>query len=168
MDLENIIPSDFADNSRVWIYQADRPFTDAQIIEIDDQLENFYLQWMSHGEAVKGWAKCIYKQFVVVLADVAHMGIGGCSTDSMVRVIKSLERQYGINLFDRLTLTFLVNNKVQPLPMQQVGYALEKGFIETDSLLFNNLVSTKKELLAEWKIPLNKSWLWSRIVPLDT
>jgi hypothetical protein len=168
MYLEQIIPTDFANNSRVWIYQADRPFTDEQIIEVDEQLLNFYSQWQSHGAPVKGWAKCLYKQFIVVLADVAHMGIGGCSTDSMVRIIKSFERQYAINLFDRLTLTFLINDKVQPLPMQQVSYALEKGFIETDSLLFNNLVDTKSALLQEWLVPLNKSWLWNRVVNLDT
>ncbi len=168
MDLEKIIPEELASNSRVWIYQADRPFMDLQVVEIDEQLQNFYLQWQSHGAPVKGWAKCIYNQFIVVLADVAHMGIGGCSTDSMVRVIKSFERQYSINLFDRLTLTFLINEKVQPLPMQQVSYALEKGFIETDSLLFNNLVETKAQLLKEWLVPLNKSWLWSKVVNLDT
>ena len=43
-------------------------------------------------------------------------------------------------------------------------YALEKGFIETDTLLFNNLVDTKEKLENEWLVPLNKSWLWNRIV----
>jgi hypothetical protein len=168
LHLEKIIPEHFADNSRVWIYQADRPFLDSQIIEVEEQLQNFYTQWQSHGTPVKGWAKCIYKQFIVVLADVAHMGIGGCSTDSMVRIIKSFERQYGIVLFDRLTLTFLINEKVEPMPMQQINYALQKGFIETDSLLFNNLVETKRQLINEWLVPLNKSWIWNRIVNLDT
>lgn len=166
--LENIIPREFPGNSRVWIYQADRPFTEQQRVEVDEQLYNFYAQWQSHGVPVKGWAKCIFEQFIIVIADVANIGIGGCSTDSMVRVIKSFERQYSIKLFDRLTLTFFVNNKVQPLPMQQVAYALQKGFIETDSLLFNNLVDTKEKLLTEWLVPLNKSWLWSKVVALDT
>ncbi len=90
--------------------------------------------------------------------------MGGCSTDGMTRLIKSFERQYGIDLFDRLTITFLVNDKAEQLPMNQVKYALEKGFIETDTLLFNNLVDTKEKLENEWLVPLNKSWLWNRIV----
>jgi hypothetical protein len=49
--------------------------------------------------------------------------------------------------------------------MQQVAYALQQGFIETDSLLFNNLVDTKEKLLNEWLVPLNQSWLWARLNP---
>ena len=75
-----------------------------------------------------------------------------------------MERQYQVDLFDRLTITFLVDNKAEPLPMQQVKYALEKGYIETDTLLFNNTVATKAQFETEWLVPLNKSWLWNRIV----
>jgi len=90
--------------------------------------------------------------------------VGGCSTDGMVRVIKSFERQYQVNFFDRLNITFLVEGKAEQLPMQQVKYALEKGFIETDTPLFNNLVDTKFKLMHEWLIPLSQSWLWQKIV----
>ncbi len=84
--------------------------------------------------------------------------------DGMTRIIKSLERQYSVNFFDRLTISFLHREKVQMLPMNQISYGLEKGFIETDTLLFNNLVATKKSLLADWLTPLDKSWIWQRIV----
>jgi hypothetical protein len=53
---------------------------------------------------------------------------------------------------------------VQPLPMQQIAYALEQGKLETDSLLFNNTIDTKEKLETEWLVPLDKSWLWSRII----
>lgn len=163
-ELKQILPQDFSDQSRIWIYQSSRPFNNQEGKEIDEQLYNFYLQWLSHGAEVKGWAKLVYKQFIVVMADETQCGVGGCSTDSMVRVIKSLERQYGVDLFDRLTITFLVDGKPQPLPIQQVKYALEEGYIETDTLLFNNMVDTKSRFETEWLVPLNKSWLWRRIV----
>jgi hypothetical protein len=163
-NINEILPTDFSSDSRVWIYQSNRPFQEQEILEINEQLQNFYLQWKSHGADVKGWAKCLFNQFIVVIADETASGVSGCSTDSMVRTIKSMERQYQVELFDRLTITFLINDKVQPLPMQQVKYALEKGYIETDSLLFNNLVPTMEKLQSEWLIPLNKSWLWNRII----
>lgn len=163
-ELINILPAGFSPSSRTWIYQSNRPFSEEEEIEINEQLRNFYLQWQSHGAEVKGWAKLVFGQFIVVMADEEFSGISGCSTDGMVRVIKSLERQYQVDLFDRLTITFLVDEKPQPLPMQQVKYALEKGYIETDTLLFNNTVDTKEKLESEWLVPLNKSWLWNRIV----
>jgi hypothetical protein len=158
------LPSNFSADSRVWIFQCNRPFREQEEVEINEQLHNFYTQWQTHGKEVKGWAKLFYKQFVIVVADESQSGVSGCSTDGMTRVIKSFERQYGVDLFDRLTITFLVNNHVEPLPMNQVKYALEKGYIETDTLLFNNLVATKAEFEEQWLTPLNKSWLWERIV----
>jgi hypothetical protein len=162
-ELRRQIPEDFADESRVWIYQSGRRFTDEQQKEINEQLEQFYLQWASHGTPVKGWAKLIFGQFIVVLADEAASGVSGCSTDSMVRVIKSIERQYDTNLFDRLTLTFLVKQAPQMLPLGQVQYAIDKGYINGDTLLFNNAIATKHELLNSWLVPLKESWLGSRV-----
>ena len=162
-DLAQILPSDFAPDSRAWIYQSSRSFSEKETAEIDEQLLQFYLQWQSHGAEVKGWAKLLFGQFVVVLADEEATGVSGCSTDSMVRVVKSLERQYSVNFFDRLTLTFLVEGKAQMLPLNQVGYALEKGFISADTPFFNNTISTKAELESGWLQPLQHSWLWSRL-----
>jgi hypothetical protein len=158
------IPQDFSADSRVWIFQSNRPFQEQEELEINEQLHNFYIQWQTHGKEVRGWAKLFYKQFVVVVADETFSGVSGCSTDGMIRVIKSFERQYSVDLFDRLTITFLVGDKVEPLPMNQVKYALEKGYIETDTPLFNNLVATKAEFESSWLTPLDKSWLWKRIV----
>ncbi|MBL7771303.1 MAG: hypothetical protein JNM95_00425 [Chitinophagaceae bacterium] len=158
------IPSDFSSDSRVWIFQSNRKFGEQEELEINEQLYNFYVQWQTHGKDIKGWAKLFYHQFVVVVADETFSGVSGCSTDSMMRVIKSFERQYQVDLFDRLTITFLLEDRVEPLPMNQVKYALEKGYIETDTPLFNNLVATKAEFEEGWLTPLNKSWLWERII----
>jgi hypothetical protein len=157
------LPTDFSSDSRVWIYQCNRPLRANEVAEIDEQLHNFYTQWQSHGQVIKGWAKCLYQQFIVILADETSSGVSGCSTDGMVRIIKSFEKQYLIELFDRLTITFLVNDKVQPLPIGQINYALEKNYLQSDTLLFNNLVDTKQKLEQEWLVPLNQSWLWSRV-----
>lgn len=163
--LTQIIPSDFSPNSRVWIYQASRSFSEKETAEIDEQLNLFYAHWQSHGAPVKGWAKLLFGQFVVVMADEEATDVGGCSTDGMVRVIKSLERQYSVNFFDRLTLTFLVNGKAQMLPMGQVAYALEKGFVTPDTPFFNNTILTKAELATAWLVPLKDSWLWRKVAP---
>jgi len=158
------IPTELSDDSRVWIFQSSRPFNERETLEINEQLKNFYLQWQTHGEPVKGWGELLFETFVVVIADESASQVSGCSTDGMTRVVKSLERQYSVNFFDRLTISFLHNEKVQMLPLNQISYGLEKGFIETDTPLFNNLVATKGALLKSWLTPLDKSWLWQRIV----
>ena len=161
--LQHIIPSDFNDDSKVWIYQSNRRFTEQQQTEIDEQLSQFYTQWTTHGAPVKGWAKLIFGQFIVVMADESASSISGCSTDGMVRLIKSIERQYDTHLFDRLTLTFLVKGEPQMLPLGQVQYAIDKGYIDADTLFFNNVVTTKAELMNSWLVPVKDTWLASRL-----
>lgn len=162
-DWHRLLPADFSAESRVWIFQSSRAFVEKEAREIEEQLSQFYVQWQTHGQPVKGWAKLLFNQFVVVMADESGANVSGCSTDGMVRIVKSIERQYSVNLFDRMMLTFLVKEKAQMLPMDQVQYALDNGYITGDTLLFNNIAATKKELEESWLIPLKESWLGSRV-----
>jgi hypothetical protein len=162
MDISELLPKDFASNSRVWIYQSSRAFIEKEQNEINEQLYQFYAQWQAHGAPVKGWAKILFGQFIIIMADETHVHVSGCSTDASVKVIKSIERQYDVNLFDRLNITFLRNNKAEMLPMNQIQYAIDKGFINSETYLFNNVVYTKSELESRWLIPIGKSWLAER------
>lgn len=162
-EIQDKIPPGFHDSSRVWIYQSSRPFVEKEEKEINEQLYQFYTQWHTHGTPVKGWAGLLFRQFVVIMADESDASVSGCSTDSSVRVIKSLERQYSVNFFDRMTITFLIEGKAQMLPFNQVQYAIDKGYINKDTLLFNNVIGTKAELLEHWLVPLHKSWLAGRV-----
>ena len=162
-EVASLIPEDFSDNSKVWIFQSNRPFQEKEVKEINEQLEQFYVQWETHGQPVKGWAQLLFGQFVVVMADETASQVSGCSTDGMTRIIKSLEKQYVVNFFDRMTITFLRNNKAEMLPFQQVQYALDKAIITKDTLIFNNIATTKKQLLESWLVPIEKSWLASKL-----
>jgi hypothetical protein len=100
----------------------------------------------------------------VLIADETATGVSGCSTDSSVRVIKEIEKTFGVNMFDRTTLAFSIKDKsdiyrIQLLPMSQLQYAIDNGFISGDTLYFNNLVQSKEELENNWIIPLKDSWL---------
>src|SRR5690606_7233035 len=105
-ELRDIIPADFSGESKVWVYQSSRAFIEREAKEINEQLEQFYQQWQSHGAPVKGWAKLVFGQFIIFMADETSVHVGGCSTDSSVRIVKSIERQYEVNMFDRMVLTF--------------------------------------------------------------
>jgi hypothetical protein len=158
-----LLPSDFPENARVWIYQSSRAFIEKEQHEINEQLAQFYEQWTAHGAPVKGWAKVLFGQFIIIMADETLVHVSGCSTDASVKVIKSIERQYSVNMFDRLSITFLRKGKAEMLPLNQVQYAIDKGFIDGDTYLFNNVVYTKAELLERWLIPIKKSWLAERV-----
>jgi hypothetical protein len=162
-DYKHLLDEDFHPGSRVWVYQAGRLFSIGEALAIEDMLKAFTDQWKSHGTPVKGAAYLLFGQFVVLMADETATGVSGCSTDSSVRLIKEIEQQYGVNMFDRTTLAFIIKDKVQLLPLSQVQYAVDNGFITPGTLYFNNLVQTKEELENSWIIPVKDSWLAKRL-----
>ena len=157
------VPGDFNDNSRVWIYQCSRLFLMSEALQIEEQLAQFVAGWKSHGEAVKGYANLFFGQLIVLMADETATSVGGCSTDSSVRLLKQFEQQFNVQLFDRQTLAFFIKDKIQLLPMSQLNYAVKNDFINADTLYFNNTILTKKELLQNWILPIKNSWLIKKI-----
>jgi hypothetical protein len=166
LEYEHLIPEDFHPSSRVWIYQSSGLFSIGEALEIEDMLNDFVEQWHTHGAKVKGYANLLFGQFIVILADESAAGVSGCSTDSSVRLIKNIEQQFKVDMFNRQNLAFVVKDKVQLLPLQQLKYAVENNFIEADTLYFNNLVQTKDELINKWLIPVKESWVAKKVPAL--
>jgi hypothetical protein len=162
LSFHHLLPEDFSAESRVWVYQSSRLFSLSESLEIEQLLQDFSAQWQSHGASVKAYGNLFFGQFVVLMADETAAGVSGCSTDSSVRFIKSLEQQFAVDFFNRNNLAFVVKDKIQLLPLNQLSYAFQNGFINPDTLYFNNLVQNKKELESSWLLPVKDSWLAKR------
>jgi len=163
LEYKSLLDESFSPDSRVWIYQSSRLFTLNEALAIEDLLNDFTDKWLSHGTPVKGAGYLFFGQFIIFMADEKATGVSGCSTDSSVRLIKDIEQRFGVNMFDRTTLAFLVKDKVQLLPLSQLQYAFDNRFIDSHTLYFNNIVQTKAELENNWLVPIKDSWLSKRI-----
>lgn len=162
LSYQELIPKEFADNSRVWIYQSNRLFSLAEALEIEKILDSFISDWKAHGHPVKGFANLFFGQFIILIADETQTIVSGCSTDSSVRLIKAIEEAFKVSLFDRTQMAFYTKDKIQLLPLNQVEYALKNQFIEPTTLFFDNSVGSKKELLERWIVPMQQTWLGRR------
>jgi len=162
-EYKHLLPEEFNDNSRAWIYQSSRLFTISEALHIEDILNDLVANWKSHGIPVKAYANLFFGQFIILMVDEAATGVSGCSIDSSVRAIQQIEKEFKVEMFNWQNLAFVVKDKVQVIPRQQFNYALENNFITTDTLFFNNVVGTKKELEENWLIPVSKSWLKAKI-----
>ena len=163
-EYQHLIPEDFNATSRVWIYQSNRLFLISEALQIEELLNEFTDNWNSHGTPVKGYANLLFGQFIILMADETATGVSGCSTDSSVRLIKKIEDLFKVDMFNRQNLAFVVKEKIETLPLVQLKYACENGFINADSLYFNNLVADKKALLSKWITPVKDSWLAERLL----
>ncbi|MFT3980914.1 MAG: hypothetical protein QM687_10625 [Ferruginibacter sp.] len=159
LNITQHLPENFSSSSRVWVYQASRMFFISEALEIEEMFNEFTAGWNSHGTPVKGAAHLFFGRFIVLMADETATGVSGCSTDSSVRLIKSIEQKFNNNLFDRQLLAFIVKDKIEVLPLAHLKHAIDNDFVTPETLYFNNTVLTKEQLEKEWIIPAGESWL---------
>ena len=163
LEYKSLLDPSYSPDSRIWIYQSNRLFALSEALEIENLLKDFTSQWNSHGIQVKGAGYLFFGQFIVLMADEKATGVSGCSTDSSVRMIKEIEQRFGVTMFDRNLLAFIVKDKIQLLPLSQLQYAIDNGFINGETLYFNHLVADKKSLESKWLIPVKESWLSGKL-----
>ncbi|MDO7743452.1 MAG: ABC transporter ATPase, partial [Pedobacter sp.] len=102
----------FSPQSKVWIYQSDREFSNEEQQAIQLQLNDFTAQWKAHGHQLQAKAEILYNYFIVFIVDEASAGTTGCSIDASVRVIKGIEQEYSVDLFNRFNMAYKVDDKV--------------------------------------------------------
>jgi hypothetical protein len=155
----HLLPDNFSPKSRIWIYQSSRRFMISEALEIEDLVNQFCAEWRSHGADVAAYGNLFFGQFLVLMTDETDVTVSGCSTDSSVRFVKELERQFQVDFFNRSNLAFIIKDKIETLPLNQLQYAMDNGFVTADTLYFNNTVQNREELEHSWIIPVKDSWL---------
>lgn len=150
----------FPDESRVWIYQADKPFVDEDIPEINADIENFCTQWTSHNHELKAIGGVMHDLFVVLVVDESNSSASGCSIDKSVAFVKSLELKYNRKLLERNNVAWLdQDEQLQITPLACLKAVVESGRVKMDTRVFDNLVNTRKDYISRWTVPLGESWM---------
>jgi hypothetical protein len=153
MDIQSM-----SDNSRVWVYQSNRVLNDAEVQEINKMAQHFVTGWDAHGALLQSMIKVYDYLFIVIIVDETVARVSGCAIDKSVAFIKKIEQQLNVQLFDRMQVAYKRDNMIETCSMQEFQELANSGVINEQTLVFNNLVNTKKEFESNWLIPLGKSW----------
>jgi hypothetical protein len=148
----------FSPDSKVWIYQADRPLEKEEKERIREMGERFAADWSAHGTSLKALFRIQYDRFLIFFVDEGQQEATGCSIDRSVHFIKGLESSFDLELMDRKLVAYRTDEGIRTIPFDQLERALKDGEITPDTPVFNNLVRTKKEFETDWEIPLKDSW----------
>jgi len=143
---------------RVWIYQASRPFTASEEEIVLDKLEEFTVQWKAHGKQLAAYVEIKYNLFVVITVDQSFAMPSGCSIDKSVHLLKELEEELGISLFDRFQIAYREGNQVHTVPRKAFEELIDSGKVTEDTIVFNNLVEKRDDLASKWEVPFRESW----------
>lgn len=148
-----------SDDSRIWIFQADKKLNSTESEATQNALRSFLPSWTSHNRALMARGTVAFDQFIVIALDQSQSSAAsGCSIDSMTHHIESIGRHLNVNLQDRMTFHFLKDGETTAIHMHDVKDAYQKNTIDGDSLVFDNLVKSLGDLKSKWLVPLNKSW----------
>jgi len=148
----------FSPQSRVWVYQSNREFSASEVTEIQEKLNAFTAEWQAHGHQLKAKAEIIHNFFIVITVDETASNVTGCSIDASVRVLKEIETQYNLDLFNRFNMAYMVDNKVFSLNKEDFETLVSIKKITPDTIVFNNMVQTLEEFETKWQVPFAQSW----------
>ena len=148
----------FSQNSRVWVYQSDRKLSDAEVQQIQRQLDDFTTGWTAHNSQLKAKAEIRYNRFLILIVDESQAGTSGCSIDKSVHFMQYLEQEFGIKLFDRFNLAYRDGEEILSAPRHDFESLIKHGDINTQTVVFNNMVQNLAELQTKWEVPFKDSW----------
>jgi len=147
------------ESARVWIYQSDNILDSRQIEIISEQASRFCDQWAAHSTPLKSSYKILHEKFVVLAVDEGFNEASGCSIDSSVNFIKSMEDQLGLNFFDRTKVAFLIDDNIYTTELQSIKNEISSGKIERNTLTFNLQAQNIAEFQDKWLMPVEESWM---------
>ena len=146
------------DTSRVWIYQANRSFSDQEQQEISARLEQFVEQWTAHGADLKASYELRYNRFIILAIDQEVNGATGCSIDASVNFIQQLEKDFDVVLLDRMNVSYKQGEYIAYKSLTDFRKMAKEKAVSPKTIVFNNLVNNKAEYLSEWEVPASESW----------
>ena len=150
--------TDYPDDARVWIYQADRAMTIGEAALVRKETEGFLQSWAAHGQELKATFSIKKNQFLIIAVDESFAQATGCSIDTSVALVRKLSDVLGINFLDR-SVAIQKDNEVFRHPRTEIKGVVNEGVIDPDTLVFNNTMQKLGDWKRDWLLPAQDSWL---------
>ena len=150
----NVLP----ETSRVWIYQASRSFTVAELKELGQELDAFIQDWTAHGSDLKAGYEIRYKRFIILALDQTDTAASGCSIDASVHFIQQLEKDYNVDLMDKMNVSYKQGEFIAYKSLIDFKKMAKEKAVSKNTIVFNNLVNNISEFKDNWEVPASESW----------
>ena len=144
--------------SRIWIYQSSRKFSDEEVADIEKDLMQFIENWSAHGTSLEASFTIRYNRFIILSVNQEFHPATGCSIDSSVGFIQNLEQKYSVNLLDKMNVAFKQGEFITYKTLLEFKKLAKDKSVSENTIVFNNLVNTIEELNEGWEIPASESW----------
>ncbi len=72
--------------------------------------------------------------------------------------MKEIEKEFGIGLFDRFRIAYRDGDQIVNCSKTEFEDLLNKGELNSDTIVFNNMISSRKDLDSSWEVAMKNSW----------
>ncbi|HUE96551.1 MAG TPA: hypothetical protein VMN39_07815 [Longimicrobiaceae bacterium] len=147
-------------DARAWVFGAVQPVLGRDAEQMINHVDGFVHGWVAHGEPVIGSCDWRYDRFLLVAADERATGVSGCSIDALFRILKAVEREFGVTLLDSSPVWYRdESGLITAVPRAEFRKLVRGGEVGPDTIVFDNTVSTVGQIEGgEWERPLCESW----------
>ena len=135
------------DESRVWTYLCNRSLKDQEANLIEDQIKKFTRSWKAHQKPLSADGQLLFNQYIVLAVDESIERISGCSIDSSVHFVKTIENNLEVDFFNRLNVLVLKNEA--PKLISYHDMSTFKG-----DFVFNPRIENLGELRDNWLVEI--------------
>jgi hypothetical protein len=148
-----------SDSSKLWVFQSDKIITPSNQKFLIDEICPFLNDWSSHGAEIKASFEIRYNLFLIVSVDEEINSASGCSIDKLTNFIIHLSEKIGVDFFNRLNIAYKSkSDKINLQSLSNFKILISEGKINEESIVFNNLIKTKKDYIEQWEVQLKNSW----------
>lgn len=148
----------FPDNSKVWVFQSSRFFTESELNLLRVKLTAFVDNWDSHGSLLKADYDILHKLFIVFFVDEQGDRMCGSAQDRLLRLMKEIESELEVELLNRMNLSYMDGNVPRVVRMSDFSALATTGDIQEETLVFDNSISTKSAFDHKWMVSIKDSW----------
>ena len=146
------------EDSRVWIYQSNRKFSDVELAEIESELILFVEKWAAHGNELEASYLLKYNRFIILAVNQEIQQVTGCAIDSSVSFIQNLEQKYQVELLDKMNVTIRNGEYIAHKSLLDFKKMAKEKAVTANTIVFNNLANNIEEFNENWEVPAGDSW----------
>ena len=155
-----LVPFERLDSqSKIWIYQSGKKFSEDEKDFIIKKTESFLIEWTAHGNSLEAAVQILYNQFIIIGVNENINDASGCSIDKSVNYMRELGKRLNTNLLERSKVAIKENTQIKLINFSEIKYLVSEKLITSETQVFNNAIVSKKELETDWLQPAVNSWI---------
>ncbi len=147
------------DDARLWIFAADRDLTAVEQDRLLAEVDAFISQWTAHGLPLQAARDMRYRRFLFIGVDERAAGVSGCSVDALVRQMKGLEQELGVELVNHGPILFRLNETIDRVTRERFAELAVMGTVTPETTVFDNTLRRVGELRSgRWETRAGNAW----------